>query len=1454
MKRLPLEAGTTIKLNSINYIVDTVIGDGATCIVYKAHYLDNRGLSHAVNIKECYPHAENVSRCGNVLIWESEEQRQNSISSFVTAFDKLMNRQLGNFTVHAFDIDEANGTQYIIMDANDGVTFDKDSSTSLTEILKTVKLLAHVVGQYHDNGYLHLDIKPSNFLVYPRPSEHIILFDMDSVTAIEDIRSGKISCVPYSKGWAAPEQMQGQINKLCPATDIYSIGAILFEKIMGRNVEPADTGLFADWDFDEKISENVNPKIKRLLRNIFKNTLAANVKRRYQNADELITALEEAAKTAEEKIYLISDYPYPNANFIGRQEELYKIESAFKNDIKTVFLHGFGGIGKSELAKKYAQIHKTDYDAILFLSYEDSLEELVNDIDIQNYNENSGDNHNKVLKRVLSKQKILLIIDNFDIEIDEDAYLDRFLRLNADIIFTTRTDFSELSIGNSKQINIENLKSKELISLFEKESGITFDESDRSIVDSVLKRYNYYTLIVPILAKQLVASGWSLDTLNEKTKQGLKAFESTEKIVIQKDGLPYRKTGLDLMRATFRMVKLSDIQKQVLINLYFLRFVSINKEEYRKYLQKDNENRIKHIDAINELLYLGWLKKKHAWQSTADAEIDIHTIIVEMIEVELQPDITKSDMLVAYINGYLPWSDLEQELFEGVDDWGNLHTDEIAHKLNWFCLFGASIDLHNINNLSYVADTFLKLLNGNIYIVDLINELYLDKMLSRLEFVFDNKNDIDNDTLFKIGNLFEIKWANELPRFYGIGNECTKEKELERQVHIKKYFFFSSNLVDKVSVAFRNTALKMLCKPMLQALACCGGTIYKTNVPKSIYSIVLQHQDEISEMFEDFYYIDWEKDDSSFIEDFDVVFAETNKKRTTKQDIVLNKDDEELYYMNKYKLGYDVDEIALELIEDTRFTNYDKAGIFCDITDVVFRNIDFLFKWWDEEACRKQEEFLKKTDWKRFLEISTQYLNFCQTNEFKDNDVNYDIYCAEQRVFIANLMLGEESALAGNVDFATSDMLKRISNITIDDPAEWKQYTQFVDIHDVGKKEYDPFLVLYGIGQVARLCRNLRKNHLILPSLIECANALECKIKDNYEELRNLISTRWYPFDAENDLRYDVNESGDPMSLMYNWYRNIAEFALNAYLDTGLTNGEYFEIYTEYLKKMKSFTDNSYAFVNYSSRSNKEVNFSRFYCQYETIADICETYYVNLYQKGIDIEEYKQRICEDKRISPINILSVCNKIACEEFFEIDRCWTVKSGYSAMKEYLKNNDWSKIEELLCFEEDVYFDTEDFEDESDAFSINSKCDMYRVLLYAIKGDESIFNDYMQIIFDDFKKTFEKERTMFHWSHFTEFNVQYGELRHQGLIGETFYWLDHIACQSIALPYLIKVSEYIHDWLKTLPNYSELMMYGWYKAIAEFANEDNDATSTYFKYQEKVDEMSGKDYQEDLDLIIE
>ena len=179
---LPIGTGTRA------YIIDDMIGSGATCIVYSAHYKDHAGQRHRVHIKECYPYSAQITRSGNQICWAEENERDYALTKFRSTYQKLLEMQntqgLRNATAHAFELCEANGTLYSVMNVNEGKTFEQDISSSLSDILKTVLALTRVVGKYHENGYLHLDIKPSNFLTIPETRELVILFDMDSVTSI----------------------------------------------------------------------------------------------------------------------------------------------------------------------------------------------------------------------------------------------------------------------------------------------------------------------------------------------------------------------------------------------------------------------------------------------------------------------------------------------------------------------------------------------------------------------------------------------------------------------------------------------------------------------------------------------------------------------------------------------------------------------------------------------------------------------------------------------------------------------------------------------------------------------------------------------------------------------------------------------------------------------------------------------------------------------------------------------------------------------------------------------------------------------------------------------------------------------------------------------------------------------------------------------------------------------
>ncbi len=639
MKRTPLTSGTEIKVNrgsSYTYIIDRVIGDGANSIVYEAHYIDNAYRRHDVRLKECYPFASDIQRIGMELVWADATVSTDDKVAFTTAYHKLLDFQnttkLRNSTAHIFDLCEANGTLYSVMDVNEGQTFEQDKSKSLSDILKTTLALARVVEKYHNNGFLHLDIKPSNFLVIPETRELVILFDVDSVTTIENIKSGQVKCVPYSKGWAAPEQMQGKINKLCPATDIYSIGAILFQKVMGRAVENEDIGVFADWDFEGELFDDVNPAIKRLLREIFKKTLAANIKRRYQTTSELIDALDNALLVADQKQYIISNVPASYIDFVGRKYELSMIHNAFDSGTKALFIQGFAGIGKSEIAKKYVEEAKLKYDAIVFHHYTGHLKDVIKTLSVANNTEEITLSKAKIL---CQNAKVLFVIDNYDskeyddILDDMDSYLDSLLSLNAHFIFTSRNAFSD--IFNSRQIAtilLEQMPSKDLLKIFSNEYGKSLSVTEQQFALQIIEGFDNWTLVVPMLAKYLLSSGLSVEQFfislkNSKTKY----FDpNAERIRIVKDGKVIKENQLGILRYVLCVSDLNHEEKECLRNLCLLDGyeVALSKTTYKRI------TKLKNLDSLNKLIDRNWVK----W-SPKDNSLSLHPIVKELIFIDL---------------------------------------------------------------------------------------------------------------------------------------------------------------------------------------------------------------------------------------------------------------------------------------------------------------------------------------------------------------------------------------------------------------------------------------------------------------------------------------------------------------------------------------------------------------------------------------------------------------------------------------------------------------------------------------------------------------------------------------------------------------------------------------------------------------------------------------------------
>ena len=149
------------------------------------------------------------------------------------------------------------------------------------------------------------------------------------------------------------------------------------------------------------------------------------------------------------------DVPKVCPHFCGRETELCTLHDLIENN-KKVFLQGIAGIGKSEVAKAYAQTYRKEYTNILYLTYSGDLRQDIINLDFaddlpEDSEEDRFRKHNRFLRTL--KDDTLLIIDNFNTTATKDSFLSVVLKYRCRIIFTTRSRFDNYTSMDLEEIS-----------------------------------------------------------------------------------------------------------------------------------------------------------------------------------------------------------------------------------------------------------------------------------------------------------------------------------------------------------------------------------------------------------------------------------------------------------------------------------------------------------------------------------------------------------------------------------------------------------------------------------------------------------------------------------------------------------------------------------------------------------------------------------------------------------------------------------------------------------------------------------------------------------------------------------------------------------------------------------------------------------------------------------------
>lgn len=183
------------------------------------------------------------------------------------------------------------GRTYVVLPFLRGVELDQfceRENLTAHQIAEIFEQIAHAVDELHQLGFVHCDLKPGNILVDERGSPTITDFDAARLSgSLSDIVQGTV-------GYLAPEQITDNQGSIDARTDLYALGATLYQVLCCRSLFDgrSASGMLVSTIYDTAYPPHtLNAEVPEELSRICMRCLEKSPEERYRSASELATDL-----------------------------------------------------------------------------------------------------------------------------------------------------------------------------------------------------------------------------------------------------------------------------------------------------------------------------------------------------------------------------------------------------------------------------------------------------------------------------------------------------------------------------------------------------------------------------------------------------------------------------------------------------------------------------------------------------------------------------------------------------------------------------------------------------------------------------------------------------------------------------------------------------------------------------------------------------------------------------------------------------------------------------------------------------------------------------------------------------------------------------------------------------------------------------------------------------------